>query len=296
MSKAPVYKPKKKPRVVRHEIRGIDYAVSEWGNPRDPMFVYLHGWGDCAATFQFVVDELQHGWYVVAPDWRGFGSSGWNAASYWFPDYLADLDRLLGIYSPDEPVRIVGHSMGANAAGLYAGSIPERVRAFVNVEGFGLRDTDPADAPQRYRRWMEAERAGPAFSAFDDLDALAARVAKRAPNASDAAVRFVARAWTTTTAGELRLSADPRHKLPNPVLYRRAEAVACWQRVTAPVLLVAGAESEFGPDASPLAAGVLELPFPDAEVRVIDDVGHMMHFEAPRALARAIEAFFGETL
>jgi len=36
----------------------------------------------------------------VAPDWRGFGGSSGDALTYWFPDYLADLDHLLMHYSP----------------------------------------------------------------------------------------------------------------------------------------------------------------------------------------------------
>jgi hypothetical protein len=37
---------------------------------------------------------------------------------------------------------------------------------------------------------------------------------------------FVARQWAQETAGGfVRLRANPAHKLPNPVLYRRARAV-----------------------------------------------------------------------
>ena len=32
-------------------------------------------------------------WHAIAPDWRGYGLTQWSGAdSYWFPDYLADLD------------------------------------------------------------------------------------------------------------------------------------------------------------------------------------------------------------
>ena len=76
-----------------------------------------------------------------------------------FPDYLADSARLLQAYSPDAPARLVGHSMGANVASLYAGTMPERVSALVNVEGFGLKDSDPGEAPQRYRDWLTSGRS-----------------------------------------------------------------------------------------------------------------------------------------
>ena len=71
------------------------------------------------STFQFVVDALTREWYVIAPDWRG--SHRLAGQPYWFPDYLADLDALLRRYLPEEPARIVGHSMGASIAATYAG-------------------------------------------------------------------------------------------------------------------------------------------------------------------------------
>ncbi|WP_230370551.1 alpha/beta fold hydrolase [Paludibacterium denitrificans] len=81
------------------------YHVRHWGPADAPLLVLLHGWMDCSATFQFTVDALQHEWHVLAPDWRGFGHSQWNDGSYYFPDYLADLDALLARYSDNQPVR-----------------------------------------------------------------------------------------------------------------------------------------------------------------------------------------------
>lgn len=293
MGNPDVYQPRVIRQVARHDIRGVRYEISEWGDRGKPSMIYLHGWGDCAATFQFVVDQFSRDWFVIAPDWRGFGGSRVDTQAYWFPDYVADLDQLLAIYSPDDPVRLVGHSMGANIGGLYAGAMPERVTAFVNVEGFGLRNADPVEAPQRYRRWIEESRSLPVFSSFEDFGALARRVKKRSPRVPDAIADFVARAWAEERDGRVHLRADPRHKLPNAVLYRRAESEACWRNVTAPVLLVAGGDSEFAASAD---LGIRDLPFEFASVETIRNAGHMMHFEAPTALASLIEGFFAKYL
>lgn len=284
MTKAKVYKAIK-PRTIRElSIRDASYVVNEWGETGSPLIVYLHGWGDTGSTMQFVVDALESDWHVVAPDWRGFGRSKTACTSYWFPDYLADLDELLANYSPQEPTRLIGHSMGANVAALYAGTMPERVAALVNIEGFGLPDSDAGDAPGRYREWIKAR--DPAFSEYADYEALATRLKRRNPHMSEAAAAYAAREWAEQGAdGVVRLRADPLHKLPNPVLYRRAEAEACWQAITAGTLLVTGAESRL---AEKLAPG---LQLPGAERIVIDRAGHMPHFEAPVALAAAIEAF-----
>jgi len=297
MSDESTYQPRVPLRASLRHIRGVDYHVNEWGDAGQPLIVYLHGWGDAGSTLQFVVDALSRDWHVVAPDWRGFGRTNSRASSYWFPDYLADLDCLLAEFSPEGPVRLVGHSMGANVGGLYAGVMPERVSAFVNVEGFGLADSDPLDAPEKYRAWLEQGKTVLTFGAFEDFDKLARRIMQRSPRMTTAQAQFVAEAWAIAGDDGLQLRADPVHKLPNAVLYRRAEAEACWRNATAPVLLVAGAESNILDLLGDASGGSnLVMPFPDCKSLVIDAAGHMVHFEAPQALAAAIEEFFEPTL
>src|SRR5437773_2144858 len=97
------------------QIRGLRYHCRCWGEARAPKLFMLHGWMDVSASFQFLVDALRGNWRVIAPDWRGFGLSEWaKSDSYWFPDYFADLDRLLAHFQPDSPAMLAGHSMGGN--------------------------------------------------------------------------------------------------------------------------------------------------------------------------------------
>jgi pimeloyl-ACP methyl ester carboxylesterase len=271
-------------------VRGIKYCLNEWGDDDAPLLFYLHGWADTGSTFQFVVDALVSRWRVVAPDWRGFGRTAHAGGPYWFPDYLADLHDILEHYSPDAPVRLLGHSMGGNIASLYAGSMPERVNAIVNIEGFGLPDSDPDDAPERYRGWLEAQTAGTDFSFYPDYSGLARRIRSRNPGLSEDRAEFVARQWAREDNGAVRLRADPMHKLPNPILYRRAEATACWRNISAPVLLVSGEKSAFKGQVTDLASGPATLSCE------IEGVGHMIHFEAPEILAAHIEQFLKKPL
>jgi len=293
MTKSQKYSAVKKPRSAWLDVRGVRYHLLEWGDASNPLLMMLHGWGDCAASFQFLVDELQRDWFVVAPDWRGFGRSHLRCEGYWFPDYVADLDMLLTHYQAAGSVHLLGHSMGANIAGLYAGIFPERVRSFVNVEGFGLADSDPHKAPENYRRWITQSRQMPAYSTYKTLDELADRIRKRNPAISPDKARFVAEHWATTSEdGSIVLRADPAHKLPNAVQYRRAEAQACWENVTAPVLLVMGKNTDFTAAAKDwIDPGGAAHQFRDHQSAVIPGCGHMVHFEQPAALGKAIEAF-----
>ena len=101
MSNLP-YRARREPRSVFTTLRGLRAHLLVWGDPRStsaaqPLLLMLHGWMDVAASFQFVVDALPDDRCIVALDWRGFGlSEHTDSDSYWFPDYLADLDALLG--------------------------------------------------------------------------------------------------------------------------------------------------------------------------------------------------------
>lgn len=283
------------------EVNGIRLHVRRWGPDDAPILFMLHGWMDVAASFQFVVDALGGNWQVIAPDMRGFGLSDWPAAeqgggSYWFYDYLGDLDALLDRYAPEGEVNLVGHSMGANLACLYAGVRPERVRRVVDLEGFGMPATVAAQAPKRVRQWLDELREPPVLRHYASLDAVAARLVKTNPRLPQARARYLAQHWSKPDGeGGYKLLADPAHKMRSPLLYRLDEVTAIWSQVRAKVLHVEAAQSE---TLAWLAASVpidefktRFAAFPDWRERVIDDAGHMVHHDQPEAVARLIEAF-----
>ncbi len=253
----------------------------------------LHGWADAGETFQFVVDAFKAERSILAPDWRGFGRSAWQGSPYFFPDYVADLDALLSVVCPDQPVNLIGHSMGGNLASLYAGVRPDRVVRVVNLEGLGMSRTTPAEAPARYRRWLDELREPPGFARYESLERFAAVLRRRNPRLSVERAAFIARSWSMPHPdGGWTVSADPAHKLANPVLYRREEAEACWRAARAPTLVVLGAASEFaarlGEDAT---EAYLRQQHPCLTLAAVPDAGHMLHHDAPEAVAQLIEDF-----
>lgn len=260
------------------------------------MFL-LHGWQDTGDTFQFMVDALRGDWALVAPDWRGFGRSAWPQEGYWFPDYFADLEVLLDRLSPDEPARIVGHSMGGNIANLYAGLRPTRVRCLANLEGFGLARSSAGDAPKRLRTWLDQVKSAPVPKDYESVEQLAGIIRYRYPRFTEAQSDFVARAWSepaagATAGGRVRLLGDARHRWVNPVRYAREDAEACWREVKAPVLMVLGDESEY---LSALGADGGDEAFrsimPHMEIAHIPSAGHMLHIEQADRVAALVENF-----
>jgi pimeloyl-ACP methyl ester carboxylesterase len=279
-------------------VRGLRYHCRIWGEQGAPMLFMLHGWMDVSASFQFLVDAVRGRWRMIAPDWRGFGLTEWTkGGAYWFPDYFADLDAVLAHFSRDAAVTLVGHSMGGNVAGMYAGVRPERVARLVSLEGFGLAGAGPEKAPDRYARWLkELSDEPPGFRDYESFDALADRLRGNNPRLTRERALFLARHWGQAKSdGRVALASDPAHKLVNPVLYRVEEAAACWEKVTCPVLWVSGAETEI-PQRLKLTEADLagrKAHFRRLTERVIPGAGHMLHHDQPEQLARVIEEFLG---
>ncbi len=278
-------------------INGLRYHVRVWGEPDQPKLFLLHGWMDVAASFQFLVDELAQECCVIAPDWRGFGLSEWSNKAYYFPDYFADLDRLLDHYQPGSPVKLVGHSMGGNVAGLYAGIRPQRVAKLALLEGFGLKPTQPSHAPTRFAKWLDQLIQPPCFKIYANIEEFARRLQQNNARLNwDRALHIARHSCKETAPGKIELLGDPAHKLTNPVLYRLDEAMACWNQVTAASLWITGADSEFMrmQVASPEDYAARKACFKDLREEIIPDCGHMMHHDQPRILAALLETFFSE--
>lgn len=280
------------------QLRGLRTHVRHWGEPDAPILFMLHGWMDVAASFQFVVDNFSCDWHVIAPDWRGFGlTERVRGDCYWFADYLGDLDALLHHYCPDQAVTLIGHSMGGNVAGIYAGVRTHRVAKLVNLEGFGLAATQPAMAPARYAKWLDELREPPTMRSYETIDGVVERLMKTNPRLAPERAQFLAAHWAAPNAdGQWEILGDPAHKITGATLYRVDEVMACWEKISAPVLWVEAKESDLwrwmgGRDKVRAELDRRRAAIPSVKTAVINEAGHMVHHDQPELLARLIEDF-----
>lgn len=290
-------------RSQRVPLRGLDHHVLTWGDPAAPKLFLIHGWMDGGASFQFLVDALARDWYAIAPDLRGYGRSAWQPQGYWFADYIADLEALLDVYAAGERVNLVGHSLGGNIVMQYAGVRPQRVRAVVSLEGFGIPAQTPEAAPGKLARWLDALAEPPEFALYANLDAVADRLQRNNRRLSRDRALFLAGHWAELLPdGRARLLADPRHKLPFPAVYRMEEIYAIWRAISAPVLWLAADQSDIprwladhpeGEIGADSLAGVRRrlTHVPQGRLATIDDAAHMLHHDQPAVVAAAIETF-----
>ena len=318
------YTPRRPGRSVFAPLRGLNYHLHCWGDaslvtPERPALFMLHGWMDVGASFQFLVDELsaigqaRHlpDRFIIAPDWRGFGMTrqpvqqGQDADTYWFPDYLADLDALLDsvlgpVTSQEVQVDLLGHSMGGNVAMMYAGVRPERIRRLINLEGFGMPDTRPQEAPGRYRRWLDELKQPATLQPYESLDAVSRRLVRNDPLLTEERALWLASHWASEVIpGKWELRADPAHKHTNPVLYRAEEAISTWRAITAPMLWIEGDRTDlrkfWGTRYSKEEFNERIKAVPVVQREVVAPSGHMVHHDQPERVASLLAGFL-ETL
>lgn len=295
-------------------LRGLQHHLHTWGDASlaradRPPLVLLHGWMDVGASFQFVVDALAaaEGFqrWVMAPDLRGFGLTATPGAdTYWFPDYLGDLDALLdavvGAAGWRGPVDLLGHSMGGNVVMSYAGVRPARVRRLVNLEGFGMPETQPQQAPGRLAKWLDELREPTTLRSYESPQAVAERLLKNNPLLTPDKAAWLAPHWSRQDtspggSGRWHILGDPAHKRVNPVLYRKDEVLETWRLITAPVLWVEGDLTDTTKwwghryPRSDFEARLAVVPTLQRER--LSPCGHMLHHDQPAALAGHLARF-----
>lgn len=100
-----------------------------WTSGRGPVVLGLHGLGGSGRYWRGLADRLSGAVTLVAPDLPGFGSSDTPTADVCRSMLLGDVDAVIAEHGRDEPVRVVGHSMGGVLAALWTAKHHERVRS-----------------------------------------------------------------------------------------------------------------------------------------------------------------------
>ncbi|WP_340053209.1 alpha/beta fold hydrolase [Pseudomonas sp. JAI120] len=277
------------------EINGMRLHIRRWGDPEAPMLLMLHGWMDMSATFQFLVDALQDQWNIVAPDWSGFGQSQWNRSGYSMLQYVVELDALLDHFSPNDPINVVAHSMGANVSNIYFGARPQRLKHYVNIEGYapvpGFFEGTLGDV---VGRWLDQLRKPPQGHPYRDQDHLAQRLQQSNRNLPAERAQFLASQLGVIGAdGLLRIAADPKARFVSPISLHTEQIMELWRDIKAPVLCVRGGRSfvsrAFESCPQDLQRRLAALP--NGSEFVIPEGTHNLHHEVPEKLAELIETF-----
>jgi len=269
--------------------------VRRWDKPGAPRLFMLHGWMDCSASFQFLIDAFAGEWDIVAPDLRGFGQSQWQHRNYLFLEHCRDLAGLVEHYSADEPIRLLGHSMGGNVAAVFAGMRPARVARLAMLESFGVPIFTRDTLPDRMATWLRETLEGATpLRTYASLADYAKRLRKANPRLSDERAQFLATHFSRHDEhGRITAAADPWHRVASPHLLHVEDFRCIWGRIEAPTLFAVAKDSVFLRrfDECPEEYRKHLASFRRVTEVVVPDAGHNLHHDQPQHLAPIVESF-----
>lgn len=261
------------------------------GQGAGPPLVLLHGVTRCGRDWQILFPTLGTLGRVHALDLRGHGLSDRATDGYRVIDYVTDVDFFLSTL--EEPVVLVGHSLGAMVAAAVAARQPDRVRSLVledptfEMTGRRIDETGFLDLFRAYRPFV-----GSPLPNGQLARELAAQLV-RAPGG----VRQVPLGSIRDPAA-LRFIAACLKRLDPAVLTPTLEG--CWlegydvfgtlTRLRCPVLFLQGDYAAGGALPDDYAAELCER-IADVSFIKLSGVGHNIHASQPEAMLRVVLPF-----
>lgn len=261
------------------DVRMAYMDVAPVGTANGQNVLLLHGMNFFAETWASTIAVLTRaGFRVIAVDQIGFGRSSKPILHYSFSVHAANTKRLLdhlGIATTD----VVSHSMGGMVASRFASSYPEMVGDLAMINQIGLTD---ARASRPWRDTAEVYRAALARDYAEIVRGMRAYYVTWKPEY----LKYARIHYGWTQSGDWPHMAMVR-ALQQQAIYADP-VVSDWPRIQARTLVIGGEKDGAN---YPAQAAAVAAAIPGAQLRVIANVGHNPHFEAPDLLFPALVDF-----
>lgn len=287
------------PISVWHQASADAWSAVEWCSPSGslaglhwsrastrPPILALHGWLDNAMSFAPLASQMDaYDW--LAPDLPGHGLSParQGAIFYHLVDYLYELRQAI----PAQPPRIlIGHSLGAGLACLWAALYPDEVEALVLIDALGPMSDSPNTFVANLKQALNQRLDLPEPRRYGRIEELIRLRSLAGLIERDSASLLMARnAELEADAQSVLLKTDPLLKVRSPMRLVESQVIEVLQAIRAPVLLI---EAE---DTLPLLKQQMEQRrqyLPQLEHCQLPG-GHHLHMDQAHGVAQRIEQF-----
>ena len=238
-----------------------------------PLVVFVHGLTSARVSWEPVTALLEREFTCVRVDLRGHGDSS-LAAEYTTPSLVSDVHSVVEKLDVGEPA-VVGHSLGATIAAVYAAPHPARALVCVDTS---LRFGDFAQLVQRHANVLRSDRTMTAVLEIEHQLGL-----EPYAGIEDMKRRVLAFPREVLLGIWHALLATPPEQLT-------AIAETILPRITAPLLALHGS-----PPAPDYQAWLTRL-VPTARLEVWAGAGHMLHLVEPQRFASRIHPLLADPL
>ncbi len=277
---------------------GPGLSVSFFGSSFDWATIdtlFLHGYLDCAGSFEDLIDRANFRERALALDWRGHGESQWvgPGGSYHLLDHLKDLSGTLEyLQTQGCTIRnVVAHSMGGNVALLFAGLRSSKLRHLILLDILGPPSEDSLAQIKRLQDLLDSHTKPKRWISVRDREALIERLCQHNPKLSKAGACRMARyaLKPIEEKGESRFNfkMDPRLRGPTPMRYPEPFYEALFTNIEARIFFV-GAEHGYIPSAFVKKRAKYFRSFQESWINA---TGHHVHVDAHEELGELLQSF-----
>ena len=284
--------PAKSPEELEIQTSSLCIAAKCWGNPDGLPVLAFHGWLDNAATFDHLAPLLPE-FRLVSLDLPGHGLSDHRASgtSYHFTDAVVDVLEVLDVLGW-ERFSLLGHSMGAGIASYLAGTIPEKIKYVMLIEGLGSIAQEPEEMPENLRQaanqWLHLSEKKMPF--YQDIET-AVKVRLDVGGITESSVRTLVARGLQPVDGGFTWRSDPRLKIRSRHYLTEEQARAFLQKITAPVLLIEAEKAEKDQWTELL---LKRIPYTKTLRHLTIAGEHHLHLDDPEPVAVAIREFISD--
>ncbi|MDE5116519.1 MAG: alpha/beta fold hydrolase, partial [Trichodesmium sp. St2_bin2_1] len=274
------------------EFRGNQICVCSWGAPNAPVVLCIHGILEQGLGWQEVALPLAaKGYQVVAPDLFGHGRSSHleMVTSYNSLTFIAQIDRVMQEL-PDQPLFLVGHSMGAMLASAIATVRPQKIKELILVElPLPTEESKKELVVNQLTTCLDYLNSIPQHSILPDMATAASKLRQAIPSLSEEFSQLLAQRTTVPLQGGVCWSWDAiirtRSVLSfNNFLGGRTQYLEMLKSIQVPTTLVYGDSSKMNRSED---LQQQQITMTQAK-RIFLPGGHNLHIDAAKALAAVI--------
>ena len=280
---------------------GANVHYRDQGNPDGPAIVLVHGGYGSLHNWEFWVPALKKDYRIITMDLQAHGLTGAIPGdNYTRANMVKLVDELVTELGADS-FTIGGHSMGGGVALAYALKYPEKVTSLILVGPEGIPPVGGYDVSGTFNEDIVAEQSERALE--DTSLSFSEKIL----------TKFGAPAWAVEE-GLKSIFADPDKVTPemaqeysrillhegnrraNVLMFRQSIATMDWEndlvpfldQITQPVLLMYGDKDILVPIEIAERAKSLLV---NSELKVYENVGHMIQMEVTEQTAQDVLAF-----
>jgi pimeloyl-ACP methyl ester carboxylesterase len=276
--------------VTKHTLSIFEKSAHYWtcNDTKLPVIIMIHGFRGTHHGMDLIATELTE-FQVIVPDLPGFGESEALLSKHTLETYVTWLSEFITALKLSQPPILLGHSFGSIVSSAYAQQFPDTISKLILVNPIGAPALEGPKAvltqlavfyywlgrklpPKLAQSWLATKSV---------VMIMSITMAKTKDKTKRNYIHSQHLQHFSTFANPKSLSESFLTSVQHNV---RESAPS----ITTKTLLIAGDRDDITPVEK--QKELVKL-FSDAELKIINNVGHLTHYETPKEVAELIKNF-----